>query len=130
LTNKLRQPCEEIVCQILPAFRALIAKELIEKHKFTHKRAALVIGITRPAVSQYISSKRGVKKIWKLENIPEVMSCITSLAQNIANDSINNNKSILIICELCSTLRKNGLICEMYKNIISLTNNCELFKEK
>lgn len=43
-------------CEVMlhPALRALIAKELAEHYNFTQAQIAAKLGVTQPAVSQYL----------------------------------------------------------------------------
>ncbi|MEM3391769.1 MAG: helix-turn-helix domain-containing protein [Archaeoglobaceae archaeon] len=47
-----------MVKYILPAIRAMVAKELIERG-YKIKEVAEMLGLTQAAVSQYLASKRG-----------------------------------------------------------------------
>ena len=58
----LKPPCEFAVRYILPAIRFMIAKTLIEKYGFSQSAVAEILGVTQPAVSYYVRSRRG--QIW------------------------------------------------------------------
>jgi len=58
----MKTPCEEVIKEVIPTIRALIAKDLCLKYGFTQIEAAKKLGITQAAISQYISLKRGGKK--------------------------------------------------------------------
>lgn len=68
----MRPPCEIVVKQVLPAFRALVAKDLIGKYRFSQVAAAKELGTTQAAISQYLCSKRGEKKV---ERVRGYASC-------------------------------------------------------
>ena len=53
-----RSPCETAVWQILPTIRSEVAKELT-RLGLSQMRISERLGITQPAVSQYVTSKRG-----------------------------------------------------------------------
>ncbi len=53
----MKSPCEEIVWDVLPSIRAAIAEELI-KRGISQKDVSRMLGITPPAVSQYVSKGR------------------------------------------------------------------------
>ena len=59
--------CEVVARYILPIFRSLIAKDLIEKYNFTQVEAAEKLGTTQAAISQYLHSKRGYKGLEQFE---------------------------------------------------------------
>ena len=68
----MRPPCELVVRYILPTFRSLIAKELVEKYHFSQNDAAKKLGTTQAAISHYLSSKRGHKRMKELETVAKV----------------------------------------------------------
>ena len=47
-------PCETVVRYVLPAFRSLVAKKLLEEYNFTQLEAARALGTTQAAISQYV----------------------------------------------------------------------------
>ncbi|HUI40108.1 MAG TPA: helix-turn-helix domain-containing protein [Methanothrix sp.] len=49
----MKFPCEIIVWDVLPSIRAAIAKELV-KRGISQKEVSQMLGITPPAVSQYV----------------------------------------------------------------------------
>jgi len=44
--------------EVIPGLRALIVKDLVERHGFSKKEAAEILGITPPAVTLYLQGKR------------------------------------------------------------------------
>ena len=57
MVNRLLQPQEIEVFYILPAIRRELAVSMKSKGK-TQKEIAKLLGVTEPAISQYMSSKR------------------------------------------------------------------------
>ncbi|HLE07283.1 MAG TPA: helix-turn-helix domain-containing protein [archaeon] len=53
--------CEVFIQDFLPAVRAMVARELTEKHKLKQTEAAEKMGCTQGAISQYKRELRGVK---------------------------------------------------------------------
>lgn len=92
--------CEVFVKKFLPAFRSLIAKELIEKYNFSQIEAAAKLGITQAAVSQYFHSKRGSKEAERLETLIRPM--IEEAARRIAESEKPAMKAEF--CKLCRAL--------------------------
>ena len=73
-------PCEVVGRFVLPIFRSLIAKELIEKYSFTQVEAAEKLGTTQAAISQYIHSKRGMKGIAHFEEgLPKIQAAANEI---------------------------------------------------
>jgi predicted transcriptional regulator len=100
-------PCEEIVKQELPIFRSLLAKELIKKHNFTQKEVAKKLQTTQPAISQYLSLKRGLKDSAKLNSTSKLKINTRQIAAEIAADKDSNIDTTQIFCKLCSKLNEN-----------------------
>ncbi|MGB6679763.1 MAG: helix-turn-helix domain-containing protein [Candidatus Bathyarchaeia archaeon] len=100
-------PCEEIVKQELPIFRSLLAKELIKKHNFTQKEVAKKLQTTQPAISQYLSLKRGLTDSAKLNSISKLKINARQVAAEIAADKDSNIDTTQIFCKLCSELNEN-----------------------
>ena len=98
--------CEYIVRYVLPTFRSLVAKKLIEDNGFSQVSAAEKLGITQAAISQYLYSKRGVKKMKEIEAIPEVHTYVDKYIDNLLVDKSPSIDDMPIFCELCQRLRK------------------------
>jgi len=73
--------CEIVVRYILPLFRSVVAKTLIEKHKFTQGEAAEKLGTTQAAISQYIYLKRGFKGMKTVEDALPLIQFISTKLQ-------------------------------------------------
>src|SRR5512140_598384 len=97
--------CETIGKYVLPIFRALVAKELVNTHHLTQSDAAKKIETTQAAISQYIASKRAIKCS---EQFAPILPEIQIMARNTANQLIKNQVSwgevTLSFCTICSTL--------------------------
>jgi predicted transcriptional regulator len=122
----MRTPCEGVVKFILPGFRSLIAKNLIEKYNFSQVTAAKKLGTTQATISHYLYSKRGVKILKQLESIDYVRSLADQIAARIATQNLSPAESMLKFCELCKTLRTGNVICKIHKRFIALPEKCEL----
>ena len=106
----LRPPCEHVVQYVLPAFRSLVARKLIEKHGFSQVATAKKLGTTQAAVSYYLHLKRGEKRMKELESISIVQSTASEVAQGIATEKSSVMDIMLTFCRLCNTLRKQGIL--------------------
>jgi len=124
----MRPPCESVVKLVLPAFRSLIAKELIEKYNFSQVNAAKKLGTTQAAISYYLYSKRGEKRMKELEAIPYVQSMTNQVASGIATQSLSPFEAMLKFCELCKILRTKDLVCDMHKGLITVPAACDVCK--
>ncbi len=101
--------CEIIARYVLPIFRSLVAKDLIEKYGFTQVEAAERLGTTQAAISQYLHLKRGYKGIEQFELfLPRIQSLANEIAKRIATEKIDTNEVMINFCRLCTTLREEG----------------------
>ena len=124
---KLRPPCELVVRYVLPTFRSLVSKELIEKHHFSQVDAAEKLGTTQAAISHYLYSKRGDKRMSQLETISKIQSAASEVAQGIANDELTITDTMLNFCKLCTILRDKNIVCTFHKSSISsLPDTCNI----
>lgn len=103
--------CEVVARYVLPIFRSLVAKELIEKYNFTQLQVAEKLGTTQAAISQYVHSKRGYKGLDKFEDVlPTIQSAASEVARAIATGKINTDEIVSSFCKLCTSLREEGKI--------------------
>lgn len=124
----MRPPCETVVRFVLPAFRSLVAKELVEKYDFSQVDVAKKLGTTQAAISQYISSKRGEKQLKQLESLPLIRSVVSKVASGIATSELATIDTIEIFCSLCEALRKRDVVCVLHHNSAELPQNCHICK--
>ncbi len=103
----MKIPCEMIARYILPAFRSLIAKGLIEEHGFTQVAAAAKLGTTQAAISYYLSSKRGEKYVNLLKNNLHVKTKINEIIEGLVKTSFSSEEVMGTLCDLCTFLRDN-----------------------
>lgn len=100
----MKSPCEVIVWDVLPSIRAAIAEELVKKG-ISQKEVSRMLGITPPAVSQYVSKKRG----YNIQFSDEVRAAIEKLADDLIANQVDN--LIERICEICKSLRDEDTAC-------------------
>lgn len=122
----MRPPCETVVKLVLPAFRSLVAKDLIEKYNFSQIAAAKKLGTTQAAISYYLYSKRGEKRMKQLEAMPSVQSAANQVASGIATQSFSPFDAMLKFCDLCKVLRTDDVVCDMHKGLITVPEACDV----
>lgn len=122
----MRPPCELVVREIIPAFRTLVAKQLIKKHHFSQMEVAKKLGTTQAAISYYLYSKRGKKRIEQLRSKPLVRSIASEIAEHIANNKFSLIDATLEFCKLCRALKGEELMCDMHKRLVSFPENCDI----
>jgi predicted transcriptional regulator len=124
----MRPPCEPIVQYILPAFRCLVARELVERYKFSQVEIADRLGTTQAAISQYFSSKRGEKRMRAVQSVPKIRSAAKRLAKEIASGA-SADEAMGHFCGLCMSLRRQGLVCDLHKEKVSEEGTCSLCQQ-
>ncbi len=106
--------CEVIANQVLPTLRALIAKDLMERHNMNQQEAAECLGITQPAISQYRRALRGYKaKVFTKDR--NVYLKVTEIGNALARGDMGKEQLASTFCEVCKLLRKKGLVCKLHK---------------
>ena len=95
--------CEKFY-RLLPAIRAIIAKELVLNYGISQEEVARMMNITQGAVSQYIRKRRG-KTIIKSKNLENY---IKELCENLKRGSNFEEE----LCKLCAKLQGEVLFLE------------------
>lgn len=105
----MKLACEYFVKNILPAVRALLARDLLEKYNLTQRETARRLEMTQPAISQYKNKLRG-KKVKQLESCKKISEKIDELAEGIARQKMDKEEYDSEICKICKEARKESLI--------------------
>jgi len=93
----MKLPCELMV-EKLPVLRALITNEIINTFGLTQEQAAKKLGITQPAVSQYLKGSRGRKSLADKK--------LRSEARKIAKEIMEGkNEFPKEVCSICGCHR-------------------------
>ena len=108
--------CEVVAFEILPAVRAMVARQLMEKYNISQKRAALLLGVSQPAVSQYKRELRGSRSTG-LKEYPKLLDMINSIARGISDGSLNQEQATLEFCKICKYLKFEGAICKLHRDL-------------
>ncbi len=93
-----------VVWDVLPSIRAAIAEELV-KRGLAQKEVSKLLGITPPAVSQYVSKKRG----YNIEFGEELKASISKLADDLMEKKVDS--PVERICEICKMMRDDEEAC-------------------
>jgi len=119
-------PCEVAVKCVLPAVRAMMAKQLMAKHGLNQEQAAKLLGVSQPAISLYNRRMRG--KAIDIGRDTEITKLVESLATSLAESGMSHKEFIPRFCEICRTVRAKGLLCQMHKTFDPTINieECEL----
>jgi len=117
--------CETVAQTLLPTLRALIAKELMEKYKFTQQDVASKLGLTQSAISQYLRNLRGSKtKI--LGKNKEINKEIEDFASRIASGELNSLNALNSFCNICKNIRKSKILCDLHKKAFPELEDCKI----
>ena len=123
----LRPPCEVVVRSVLPAFRSLVARSLIEDFNFSQVAAAKKLGTTQASISHYLYSKRGEKMVKQLEDSASVRAIVNEITEGIAADKISPLDAMLQFCRLCEALRSGDMICDWHKSCLDVPDTCNVY---
>ena len=103
-------PCEIAVKSVIPAIKAAIAKQLVEKYGLNQNQVAQLLGISQSAVSKYTRHLRG--RMIKIEEVEEVKSLINEMVDLLLKKKQKRTDFLQMFCQTCLLVRKTGLMCE------------------
>jgi len=103
-------PCEVAVKSVVPAVKALMTKELVEKYGLKQDQVAEILGISQSAVSKYTRQVRGY--VIKIDNIDEVQPLIDEMIGMLVGGSCQRMELLRFFCRTCMAIRKTGLMCQ------------------
>ena len=109
----MRFEVEVISEEILPAIRSMMATRLSDDYGLNQEEIADKLGLTQPAVSQYLSTSRANRDIVrKLENDMQVDVLIDDATEKAANDKDYSKE----VSQLLTTTRDKGLLKERFQD--------------
>lgn len=112
------QPQEIEVWYIIPGIRKEIAKEL-KNNGENQTKISEILGITKSAVSQYFSQKRGKN----IEFSKEIELKIKESSKKI----LKNPKTLTFeIQKIVKEIRKTGSLCKYHKKYSKTENECKI----
>jgi len=123
--NNLIIPCEVAVKSVIPAVRAVLAKELAEKHSMKQNQVAEILGISQSAVSKYNSKVRG--HVIEIEDIKEIQTPINNMITLLVNRKNQRTEFLKLFCQTCIIIRKKGLMCQFCQRTVPTieTEECD-----
>jgi uncharacterized protein len=96
--------CEIVGKYVLPIFRSMLAKELVQKHHLTQTQAAHLLGTTQAAVSQYLSSKRAYKGVEHVtQYLPKIQEMAGETALKLVSKEVAAAEVTFDFCQLCAS---------------------------
>ena len=90
--------CDTMVRNLLPPMRAEMVSRLVQKQGLSQSDAAKRLGVTRAAVSQYLSKKRGVSE-------GQISNELDSLIDRWAL-AVVTGESDINLCDVCQCALK------------------------
>jgi len=108
----MKPPCEVVVKEVLPAIRATMVLELTGRHHLSQTEVAQRLGITQPAVSQYLRMLRGARR--KNPVLQKLEKQARELAGDIASGKLEHAQLIEGYCSICRTMSKQQLLCLLH----------------
>jgi len=104
-------PCEVAVKSIIPAIRALMARELLEKYGMKQNQVAEILGVSQSAVSKYSGKVRG--HAVKIEDLKDIQTSINAMVTLLINGKNQRIETLKLFCHVCITIREKGLMCQL-----------------
>ena len=104
-------PCEVAVKSVLPAVRALIAKELIEEQGLKQDEVAEILGVSQSAVSKYSCNVRG--QTINVSDIEEIRPFINGMVVLLLERTRQSTELLQLFCQTCIAIRKTTLMCTL-----------------
>ncbi|SES77783.1 hypothetical protein SAMN04488587_0933 [Methanococcoides vulcani] len=105
----MKPTCEIMVQKVLPAIRAELARSMMVDHGCTQQQVADILGLSRAAVSQYVSAKRGAEVGFSEETIEEIRTFATKLVNGSSDKVLTEG-----MCNVCKFVQRSGWL---YKNV-------------
>ncbi|MFP4116681.1 MAG: transcriptional regulator [Candidatus Aenigmatarchaeota archaeon] len=101
--------CEVFVNDLLPAVRAILARDLVEEHGLTQRETARRLDMTQPAVSQYQNELRG-RQVKKIEKSEDVSRKVDGLVEDVAKQRIDMEQYDERFCEICQAAKRASIL--------------------
>ncbi len=116
----MKPPCEIVVWYVIPAIRSELAKELLNLG-MKQKDVSELMDITQPAVSQYITDKRG-SGIKLDENVRQM---IKDFARQLADGEATKAQLISRTCAICKHVETVDVLKQLNIDKSELGEDCE-----
>ena len=108
-------PQEIEVWYIIPAVRKELAKQLTKKHGLSYEKAGAILGVSKAAVSQYLSNKRANKVKLSVEMKKEIAKSGKIVFENPKLALIEVQRILKLMkekkcsCDVCKKYNKDVL---------------------
>ncbi len=102
---------------VLPAVKAVMARQIVEKHGFNEQETARLLGLSQSAVSRYISKERG--NLLAIEGSTEILALIDQMVLFLVKEPANKSGILALFCQICQAIREKGLMCPLCQKEMS-----------
>lgn len=116
----MKPPCEIVVWYVIPAIRSELAKELLNLG-MKQKDVSELMDITQPAVSQYITDKRGSGV--KLDDY--VKGMVKDFALELSTGESTKADLISRTCIICKQVKTSDVLEQLGIDKSELGDNCQ-----
>ena len=116
----MKPPCEIVVWYVIPAIRSELAKELLNLG-MKQKDVSELMDITQPAVSQYITDKRGSGI--KLDE--DVKKMIKEFALELSEGKATKADLISRTCSICKHVKTSDVLEQLSIDKSDLGEDCQ-----
>ena len=111
-------PAEIESKSLIPALRAILAKDLANKHNIREDEISKMLGVTQAAISNYIRGTRGDPKlIEKLLDDKQVTVMLDDISDSLSSDKAYTPSSLSKFIGLCNYIKSSLLICDIHHNL-------------
>ncbi len=116
----MKPPCEVVVWYVIPAIRSELAKELLNLG-MKQKDVSELMDITQPAVSQYITDKRGSGI--KLDD--SVRQMVKDFALELSTGESTKADLIPRTCAICKNVNPADILQQLNIDKEHLDDDCQ-----
>ena len=111
-------PAEIESKSLIPALRAILAKDLANNHHIREDEISKMLGVTQAAISNYIRGTRGDPKlIEKLLEDKQVAAMLNDISDSLSSDKAYTPSSLSKFIGLCNYIKSSLLICDIHHNL-------------
>ena len=123
-------PCEVAIKTVLPSIRALMARNLLQKHRMREGQVAELLGVSQSAVSKYFQKARGTAV--PIDNQVEVQAIVGQMISLLIHEPNKKMEIMKLFCQACALIRKKGLMCPFCQQNAprTETDNCDFCKSQ
>tara|TARA_B100000929_G_scaffold246077_1_gene204443 strand:+ start:62 stop:478 length:417 start_codon:yes stop_codon:yes gene_type:complete len=111
-------PAEIESKSLIPALRAILAKDLANRYHIREDEISKMLGVTQAAISNYIRGTRGDPKlIEKLLEDKQVVDMLDDISNSLSSDKAYTPSNLSKFIGLCNYIKSSLLICDIHHNL-------------